>query len=492
MSSILYSFEQPDIHFHKQVFFLQGNIQNILVRDLNGDTQPDIMVLHNYSLFPDPHINRQISIFLQNQGQFSEHPTQTLLINNGEIILDIADINDDKIPELVFLKDNGVYFQQYADSGYESISHLLFNIGSVFLSQDPAGLHIWPFVIDLDNDNIPEIIIPQPYKHDIYSKDIHDNYMLHKRLWTSPRFLLSNQKHLQLSTVLPSLHISDFNDDQMPDLLFIIEDRLAVYLQYPNSSTAFPSALTPADFQYTMAARNLNPSVLGSLSPETLTLDTEDINNDGFVDILLSRASRAGFTANISQIQIYLNKSGRFDLLPDQILPVENFGCEHVIRDFNRDGLMDLGLLTFKIGFSQAVKFLFTKKASNSYDIFLMRDDHSYPSKPDAKHAFSRKVRISNLLESAPCVSFDGDFNGDKFKDLLIGTDSNEFSIFTGGLKKFFSKRAVFKLHVPVSTSIIVNDIFCDGTSDILIWYPDNPLYIRQFTLIKSIQESEE
>ena len=481
-------YPQQPLRFNHQVLLLQGEVLEVFPQDFNGDGALDILVQHNQSNYPNPHIDRFLSIFLQEDGDFPEHPNQTITANRGEILFDIGDIDGNNLPELLFLREDGVYARKFTTTGYTRTLYSILKTPSVFLSHDPSKLRRYPFIDDFDKNGVPDLLIPHPHELRIYSRTHTENYTLTKRLWYSPEFTLSTQEETTLSLYLPSLHIGDFNGDAIPDLLIPAGDRLDVYLQHPTVKTEQHEGLIPPNLRYRMGARAVSPSLLDQIAPASVTLDVRDLNGDGYVDVLLSKASRGSFTKSISQIQIYINKSGRFDLLPDQVLTAENFGGEHIIRDFNQDSLLDLALLTFKIGFAQAAKFLITKKAGSTYDVYLMRQNHTYPSKPDGRISFSRKVNINDLFSSTFCQSFEGDFNSDGLQDLLIGSDSNELSIILGQSQGFFSHKAAHKINAPISSHLWVGNLNRDGFSDIILWYPQNPLLSRQVLLIQSKQ----
>lgn len=473
-------------YFKQKILQIEGQVFDIYLRDLNGDSHLDILVVHNKSQFPNPHVDRYISIFFKEKGLFPDRPAQTLTVDHGEILFDIGDLDGDAIPELVFLTRDGIYVRKHTPAGYSQSLQPVLKVSSVFLAHDPFNLHRWSFIRDLDGNTAPEFLIPRSHELRIYSKRPNIGYDLTQRFGTSPEFSLSSGQGLTSSLQLPTFCLQDFNGDSIQDLLALSEDRLDVYLLHPGDSSGFTIPLIPPNLKYRMGSRNMNPSALESLAPGSSIVETQDLNADGLVDIILSKSSRASFTTNISQLQIFMNKNRRFDILPDQILTAENFGGEHIIRDFNRDGLLDIALLRFKIGFAQAIKFLLTKKAGNSYDCYFMRPNFTYPNKPDARLSFSRKVKIDDILGSGLCQSFDGDFNGDGLFDLLLGTDSDEFTVYPGSPGAFFTKKSSFKIHVPISSHLRIGDINEDGFSDIILWYPQNTTRSHQFLLIRS------
>ena len=476
-----------DPGFFIQVLHLTGEVHEVFVKDINVDGKPDLIISHNTTHFPDSRLTRSISIFQQKNGHFPQQPTQTLLMEKGEILFDFENIDKDPFPELIFLTKDGVYIRKYVNSSYSETYSRIVESHSLFLVHDPSKLRRWPFVQDLDGDRIPEIIIPQPDRFNIYSQNSDGEYTFYRGLWTTTEYTLSDENTLCFTHQLPDLHVRHFNNDSIPDILLICGDRLDVYLQKKNRFHIHPSAILP-NFRYKMAARSVNTSELEALAPPSIALEAEDLNGDGCVDILLTKAPRASFTTSINQIQIYLNKNGRLEMLPDQILTAENFGGEHHIKDFNHDGLLDLSILTFKIGFTQAAKFLITKKAGNSYDFYPMSPDNTYPLKPVEKLSFSRNINIGTLIGPGLCQNFDGDFNGDGISDMVLGTGNNELSIFTGVADGFFHKKVFHKIRVRTSTHIHVQDLNQDSISDILLWYHETEQLSHDLILVLSKQ----
>jgi|GEM_PF-1091086 len=458
--------------FRQHVLRVSSGVYDVCVEDLNGDEALDIVVLHSRSRTIDSYPERALSIFMQDRDAFTSEPIQTILADKGEILFDIGDLDSDDNPELVFLLEDGISVRQFVDGRYSQVLEHIVTTSSVFLPHDGSILPRHRFILNIDGDNAPEIIIPQRHELHILSKGQDGGFKLVQRLWTSPEYTLPPRNALTQSLNLPVCRAQDYNGDGFSDLLAVSGDRLDVFLQYPQTWVNPQPSLTPPDLRYRMGTRNVNTTVLETLTPVSATVETRDLNGDGYVDIIVTQGSRATFTHRISQIQIYLNKQGRYDILPDHVFTAENFGGEHIIRDFNGDGLQDFALLTFKIGFAQAIKFLLTKKAGNAFDIYPMHSDNTYPQKSVRRISFSRSIRIDEILGSTLCHSFEGDFNGDGLRDILIGTGDETITVFPGHPQTLFTKKPSLKIQTVISPHLWVGDLNQDGYSDIIFWYP--------------------
>ncbi len=458
--------------FRQHVLRVSSGTYDVCVKDLNGDEAQDIVVLHSRARTLESYPERALSIFMQDRDAFTSEPTQTILADKGEILFDVGDLDGDGNQELVFLLEDGISVRQFVDGRYSQVLEHIVATSSVFLPHDDSVLPRHRLILDIDGDSAPEIIIPQRHELHILSDRWDGEFRLVQRLWTSPEYKLPPRSALTQSLELPVCRAQDYNGDGFSDILAVSGDRLDVFLQYPQTCVNPQSSLTPPDLRYRMGTRNVNTTVLESLTPVSASVETRDLNGDGYVDIIVTQGSRATFTHRISQIQVYLNKLGRYAILPDHVFTTENFGGEHIIRDFNGDGLQDFALLTFKIGFTQAIKFLLTKKAGNAFDIYPMRSDHTYPPKSVRRISFSRSIRIDEILGSTLCHSFEGDFNGDGFRDLLIGTGDETITVFPGHSQTLFNKKPSLKIPAAISPHLWVGDLNRDGYSDIILWYP--------------------
>jgi hypothetical protein len=475
--------------FNQYVLRVNGGVYDICVEDLNGDETLDIVVLHSRERTPESYPERALSIFMLDWDAPDAEPTQTILADKGEILFDIGDVDSDGNQELIFLLEDGISVRRFVDGRYSQILERIATTSSVFLPHDASILPRHRFILDIDGDDVPEIILPQRHELHILSKNRNGEFRLVQRLWTSPEYTLPPRNAFTQSLKLPVCRAQDYNGDGFSDILAVSGDRLDVFLQYPQTWMNPQLSLTPPDLRYRMSTRNVSTTVLESLTPISATVETRDLNGDGYVDIIVTQGSRATFTHRISQIQVYMNKQGRYDILPDHVFTAENFGGEHIIQDFNGDGLQDFALLTFKIGFAQAIKFLLTKKAGNAFDIYPMRSDHTYPLKSVRRISFSRSIRIDEILGSTLCHSFEGDFNGDGLRDILIGTGDETITVFPGHPQTLFTKKPSLKISAATSPHLWVGDLNQDDYSDIILWYPMNEDRDNQVRLILSEAE---
>ena len=461
------------ITFNQKEVRVKGNIQAVTLIDVNDDTLDDLLVF--YTKFDPTGLltNRFLSIFHYRQDGFVIGDSQTVTLNHGEIVFDIGDIDGDRIPEIVFLENTGASVRKFNDGLLASNPHLLIQTESLTHSHDPAAIRRYPFLHDIDEDTCLEIFVPASDRTRVFT--CRDGSFHHSQtLWNGSRIQFDPRGALSYTTRFPEISVHDVNGDGRKDCLFIQQERLDVFLQN-ELSVDDPEDLTPPDLRYRFLIKNVNPSAFESISPSQLRLIPRDLNRDGYVDLVLVKAPHAALTKNISQVQIYMNHQGRFDDIPSQVLTTENISGDHIIADFNHDGRLDVGLLSFSMGFAQAARFLLTKRTSNAFELYTMRPDDTYPNKPDHRVSFARELRLDEIIAGSMCQSCSHDFTGDGSNDLVLGIDTRRLAVFEGGSTPYFSKRAVRIIDTAVSATHLTRDINLDGIGDILFWYPGKP-----------------
>lgn len=484
-SFTIFSQNQPSYTTHASQ--VSGNIDNILIQDLDGDDKLDLLVIHHEIDDQTSKPKRWISLFLYERDTLFLKPSQILPINHEEIVFDLYDLDQDQLPEIIFLKSNGLEIWKYTDSGYVIQPQPLLQTSSIFLAHDPFRLKFWKMCVQFNDQAAPTLIIPKSKEMALYSRNRFGHYELSQRLFTSPNYSLKNGNSIKFLIKPPQPIITDFNGDNIQDILFLSEKYMDVFLRHKITQSDDSCSLQPPSLRYRIDVMQANPSSIEEISPASMELKIHDLNRDGQTDLLLICAPRAGFTAHISHVQIYMNRWGKFSLIPDQILTAENLGGEHIIEDFNQDGLLDLALIQFQIGWFQAFKYLLTRKINLKLNFYLMTPAGNYMDSPIHTISFSKRIKIRDFFGSfQSTLSFPGYFNGDSIPDLLIHSDDDHFLILPGENHTLFSKKNTIKIHIRTSDHFKVTDINQDGISDICLWYPRKRSRSGKITLLIS------
>ncbi|MBN1779967.1 VCBS repeat-containing protein [bacterium] len=446
-------------------------IQQVYPVDMDNDGDLDLIVVHHDKSLMEEETRRFISIYRQDRG-FPSRPSARYAVPGPDAVFDWGDTDRDGLMELLFVRPDGIWIWYPAFSCLEDSGRSCRLIGAhtLFTGPDRSELVQWNFIKDIDEDGKPELTLPEFGGFHFYGQDSLGLFQLLHECRIPLEHRIQSRAGLALQIYLPEIRIADMDLDHNPDLLFILKEKIILCLG--SGQKIWPTMADSSVFRIMrFAADNPHLSMLEALAPAENHLEIEDLNNDGFKDIILSRASMAGFTKTLSQLQLYYSRNGTFDILPDQVLAADNFYGDHFITDLNMDGRPDLALLQFPIGLVGAARFLITQKMKVGFDIYLMKTDGRYPDIPDQQLRFTRRSKIRNVLR--PEVAAFSDWNGDGRPDLLVNVNHQQIIVFLQTSAGLFDKKPAFKIRMPVSPENRIGDLNHDGRADLILWYPD-------------------
>jgi len=449
-----------------------SGVYQVFPADLDNDKGLDLIVLHRKADELQFHSSRLVSLFFQQSNNFKPNPDVQYKADMQDIIIDWADCNGDGFTEFFIIRPESIvsWSPQLPDSIIPVLSST-----SIFSGADSDRMVHWPFLWDVNQDSSLEIILNQKQGLDIYSKDSLDHYRFSIRLDMRFKHTLIQEKSLILQTCLPQIVLKEMNRDNWPDIVAVFDDRLAVFTsQIQPDMIDDETFLSSQEIQFAIEDPHL--SMLEALAPTDMSIEVEDLNRDGYSDVILSRASKASFTKTLSQLQIYFSRRGQFQTLPDQVLMAENFYGDHAIADFNHDGRKDMALLQFPIGLVGAAKFLLTRRIKYGFDIYLQTPNGQFNNEPDQQLRFIRHSKIRNVLK--PEFFTFADWNGDHLLDLLVNIDHQRIVCFIQKDVDEFSKKPDFEINIPVSPHFWIGDLNKDRQADLVFWY-ENPGEIR-------------
>lgn len=464
--------------FQTAVFRTEGDIFDCVPSDMNQDGRCDFVVAHGSASGRD---GRFLSVYIQRECGFRGIADFVLPFGNHEMAFQIIDMDEDSVPELVSLADRGVFARDWRDSAGFINPRLLVASASVFPRADPGRIIQWPIAQDLDADGVREILLPQSECMEVYCPGLTGEYALSRSLWISPDYAFSETVNPSYSIQLPRLVIRDFNADGIPDLFFVRDsrsgNRLDVFIQQ-RGKPILASGLIPPDCRFDFNS----PDAFGIPNPSGkkpyTTLEIEDLNGDGRADAIEARDSKI--------LRIHLNRRGRFGPVPDFVLQADQFSFGYAIRDFNDDGLADLGFIELNTGLKSLTQFLFAQKYRRVFKGFLSRPDSAYSKTPDMQIPFIQKFLLRDPSGKNSFVSFDGDFTGDGIQDMAVVSAPDAVQIYQGLAKGGFYEKPAITLHASISNHYRITDVNRDGVSDIFFWHADKSAPTGRLTLLLS------
>lgn len=455
---------QPLIHAEE--WFVQGCISQIIAHDINRDKRQDLLIISHMPAHDSGQRIRQLSIFLNEPETDQGQAHQRLPLFNA-IAFDLADLNGDGNDDFTVLCSDGVYAYLSDSEGYLNDRQLFIQTESVFPGADLQRLVRYPFIQDLNGDTLPEILIPTFENLSIYQKS-DSSYQLIRDCLIRPRYQFLGHKGMDLIIQPPELHFIDFDGDRRQDLIHLFEDHIQIFLN-PSLMNYSNLTLLP-DLEFDFGSRRIAHSALDQTSPVSHHIRLHDLNADGYMDCIVSQAARSGYVHTISQLHLYLNQEGMLASFPDYILTAENYAGEHFIQDLNGDGLQDLILFNLDIGYTAAARLILTRRFTHQYEIYLMREDCHYPSKPDSKLSVKIDPRERPLVSMLYALSLIEDFNGDGSMDLLVADKKTEWILYPGTPVGEFNSKEKSRIRTTTLLDQITVDLNSDGAADLIQW----------------------
>lgn len=458
--------------FHRIEMEFDYLVEDIFFEDLNNDNLRDISILTKATE------KKKLLIFFQNGDGFSSDPSQILDFDERAIIFDVGDItNQFQWKEIVYLTNTSLKYYRFEENFYNPEPVELIYISSIFLSPSPESPVRSKFIRDVNRSELGKLFIPEPNNLKILSEENDGIFKESQKVNLGPIFTNSSQFRFseedfeifesfsqKVIINIPMLSIGDFNGDKKRDIISIFKDRIEVFFQ--NEKEEFSKE---PDFEIDLDILTEKEKKIPS--PPMFKVHASDLNNNGLIDILVSKSQIKTMTS-LSKIYIYLNKKGKINITPDQILVNENALGFPEILDINGDSHKDLIISELKMGIFQIFKMLLTKRLAYKDAIYLGRDGR-YPKSPHTKIESEIRFDFDDPEKPEEDISFfSGDFNRDGIKDILRRIDrKNKLVIFLGKSEernKIFSEKASYEVKEELPPKIIIKDLNNDKISDII------------------------
>jgi hypothetical protein len=459
---------QSRLSFDEQTLSFESVFSRPLVEDVNGDGFPDLVVAQCAEAGK---VRKRISIFLNREGRFGDAPDHSLFLRDGEALYDFADADGDSDPELLVMGNHGVFAYQLEASGFLPQADTLLISQTILPAVSSEPPMRWPFASCASRNGFALLCVPEDDGIGIYSRTPDDGYRrINSVVLTPSPILKADDPRQGFFTELPELR--SYGSEGNPDSGCIIIDRdRAVFLENGREGSSLP-VLPIREFRF---SRYLSGDTTDAISRPDPLLEFDDFNGDGIPDALAFLSPRPGIFTPPGQVRLYLNRHGRWNAVPDQILLKACFFGNHVTADFNHDGLPDLCLVTLETSVFDLARYVLDRKVRNRYDIHFARRDGTFLPKPDRSVVFPRKQALKELF-TKPLVEqpMAGDFNGDGIGDLAVWTGQNELSLILGDEKDGLKSGRPLRFTMRRAESVQTTDLNRDGRSDLVLAYPDS------------------
>ena len=417
--------------------------------------------------------NGDVDLLIQDDNRFSYYPSITKggLVDKAEIIeipKNAQFFNQAKLAKqtnevIVYLTSDSVMSYNIQDKTFSK----LIAIDTLYKYQSIFEVNFGEFVQDFNQDGLSDFITYSLDTTHVYLQNL-DGSFTHQSLPISPRIEKSGSG---VSFTPQNFYHADFNHDDKKDIAFQVDDQMLVFAQNEDKSfNAKALAIT-----LNASLENKNSAIKkqqGEKSPNVNLETIEDINGDGLVDIVTKESIREGIMSRTNVLMV------RYGFLENDVINYKKepdgkatFDGEGMIKfkDVDGDGLKDYYTLSVEMGIGTMMSVM-----SGAIDMDLrfykLGENGKYIKKPAYENEVEMPIGSSSNGETLTDVS---DFNGDGINDLILKTDDDEFTIYSGSKgKRLFGKRgADYDISLPTSVRTEVKDFNNDGKADILFLY---------------------
>jgi len=469
---------------------------------------------------------------MQKDFSYSSTPSQIINIPSEAGALDIGDIHPDKGNEIALIYPDGLYCLLFKDNQYDTTPVKIIDERIIFIplpnpppingggkggggdlrdksrtttSNQPA---ILSFIFDIDNDELDDVILPKTEGFVIYfqnkrgdgdelsaplftqstsivtGREISINFPAKNRIYSQEIFSYSQNQYGK------NLNLFDFNKDGKLDIVkFRFTDYSSLDMengskQVPTNDSEDKESNTKMLFYDEMDIflqdnqRQFPNDPSFTIKIPRYAMENHnflDIDGDGYIDLLFQKVFGDVTEAKL-RIRIILNdKKNNFSDEFSQIIRTKDlarYGKQFCI-DINNDGALDLYLFYINISPTSAnsmVKAFFERGIPGKIRFYLFdKSKREYPKSPNFEQKISIGYNLFDFSYEKPNISPEGDFNGDKKKDLVIQTEKNRLSIY-----RFIDERKGFETAPFTSITsqpikrFYIYDLNNDGISDII------------------------
>lgn len=450
-------------------------ITNIVAADLDGDGQEDLVVLHTKGRSPD--VERWISIFWHKpDGSFSSAADLTWELPDEVAAVDTGDLTEDRGVEILALTTDGVSVIGYPSAGdRSSLEPIVRGVnGSILPSRNEVP--IVDFAQDWNGDGMDDLAVPGFGELYLFltGGDTLSAVPQICELETQIDLSVSRGENgsrfgaVDVTRKLPHLAGIDLDGDGDKDLVTYMEDVVRFHLQENGRFSRV------ADSKVEM---NLITSDDTDEDDYELEVSVLDVDGDGLADLFGGKSISRGVGDFSSTVALHYG-DGTLGFVgePDWTTTVEGMSAGKWL-DLDGDGRMELMMPIINLGITDIVRILISKKVKVDYYFYFPAEDRSISDEPD----FMKEVTLDVGFEEggeAQIVSFEGDYNGDGRRDLVIATGGMELSVFLGkepSKGELFSRKPVERIEVDTFGDFKPLNLNGDDKQDMILFYSRFP-----------------
>jgi hypothetical protein len=439
---------------------LPGTELGMDVVDVDGDGTKDLVISH----MTDPQASgpRAVSVFLHAKTgpRFGAAPSRVVNAPTDACAFLAADLDPAPGLEVVFLCPTRVVVVKATGELVETKPD-----GQLFFDYPEGGaLQAWDLCEDLDGDGLPELVIPTKEGYLVLGRQKSgalaphgdDGGLLSRGKIAVPaetRFgpafesqLLN--RFLTATSRLRRVVVVDIDADGKKDLLAYRNKGLARFLQRKDGTfPERPDLEVPLQLVREAEGDDDDPKAEekkqkeGSEAFANVRLDLEDVDDDGRVDLVVTRTlGEIGLFESLrtQQLVFKVKKDGTWDEgSPSALVNLKGISADPIFVDFDGDGRRDMILSTYRMDMLTNVKRAILESMAITYRVHLRQDGDDPMFDDEPSLSVDVDVPLSSLEKRGGVAPVDltADMDGDGVRDMVqVEPD--------GGLRLTFGRKS--------------------------------------------------
>ncbi len=415
-------------------------VWDVAAEDLNGDGVRDLLFLGcDENSYP---LEKSASVFVANGGgKYPEKATSELALAPEIAALFFAEVDGTAPRELVAIHGSGATVYTFSDGAFKEHSTPVFHSLYPTASKNPIMLERG--AVDLDGDGIEEWLIPVPEGYELRHGE--------RSIAKVPCDMYSELRRgssIYVYHRFPALLPYDIPDSKVKGLA-MLSDEFADFAYGDNWQEHWRFKI-PVNLEEKWEASSR----------------MEDINNDGFPDLVVTQTR--GTAKLEAQTQIYIADAPyTYPEEPSATFIAKGALVSPLILDVDGDEEKDVMVINIPFGIKNLMNFFMRGKVAVNLDVYPF-DGKGYPDTPSFHTALTM-----DAPEGREQVAYTmGDFDGDKRIDIAFSRTVDSLAIHLGTADELIESRPTHVVEIPSFGQARSVALRTEEHKDIVLFHP--------------------
>lgn len=419
---------------------LEYGVKDVECIDLDGDGYKDVVLLQNV----EDTCRKLMTVYWgrsKENGFFSKDEFSQWELEKPFSVVFFVESADKRNCKTVLGNSEELNFYEFNHREKRFDSSLYLHTVFPYDSKEPLVLR--GVVYDLDEDNIPEMLIPMPMGVSI----------------------------VKSADVVSTVKVKTFHQIYVSNSLTLYYHFPIVYPLLKVGESPKPIAVVGED-EMVIAKGNNWSEVKRYPLKKTLGEKWDfgckvgDVNGDGFPDVLISETEG---TVNMKTIvKMYISKAPyEYTFVPQFEYKIKGAMSLSLIKDVDGDKQDDLILFNIPLGLTNFINFFLRRKISVDALVFLFSKG-GIPTQP----SYESSVTM-DAPEGRDQVAYAvADFSGDDILDIAYGVSENILAVNCGSKEAFLKTKPCLRLELPSFGMIRTVDVNNNKCVDMILYHP--------------------